>query len=163
MGLFSKIKGWLNIGGVKLSILEVIQPISEKIGSVHGSFQLTSKTDRKVKKYTYRFLVIETKGRGEDKEVKEEVIAETSQAVEVPVGTNQVIKVEFEIPYNMEGLADRMSQKGGLMGAMGKMAKLASKVGEKGIKDYFVEVAADVEGTPVDAVDKMPVRVAVAV
>lgn len=160
MGFFSKIKGWLNIGGVTVSNLEIMQPIVGKEGTVQGSFQMTSKTDRKVLKYTYRFKVMETKGKGDEKKVSEETIAEVSLPVEVMVTAGQTIDVEFEIPYNMKGLADKMSAKGGVLGAMGKMAKLAGKVGgESSIRDYFVEVAADIEGTPVDATASKPVRV----
>jgi hypothetical protein len=162
MGLISKIKGWLNIGGVKASILEVQHPITTKVGTVTGTFEMTSKSPRKVKKYTYRFLVLETKGTGEDKEVKEETIAEVSLPVDVSINAGQSIKVDFEIPYDMLGLADKMAAKGGVMGAMGKMAKFAAKVGgEKVIRDYSIEVACDVEGTPVDATSKYPIRVAV--
>ena len=38
------------------------------------------------------------------------------------------------------------------------MSKLAGKLGDKGIKDYFVEVECDVVGTALDPSDRMPVR-----
>ena len=76
------------------------------------------------------------------------------------LGGPRMAQAGATLRYDMQGLADRMAQKGGVLGAMGKMAKFAGKVaGEKVIKDYFVEVAADVEGTPVDATSSMPVRV----
>ncbi len=162
MGWWSKIKGWLNIGGVKVSILEV-QPVVDKAGAVRGSFQMLSKTDRKVKKVVYKFFMIETKGTGEDKKVTEETIAESTQEVAYEVKAGQPMKLDFELQYDMGGFLDRMSQKGGVMGAMGKMAKfVASATAEKGIRDYFVQVTCDVEGTALDPSDKTPVRVSAA-
>jgi hypothetical protein len=158
MGFMNKIKGWLNIGGPKVSIVEVEQPITGKSGVIQGRAKVTSKREAKLKKYTLKFIVEETKGKGEDKETNSTVIAEHTVPVDVTIPADGTHEIDIAILYDGEGLADRLAQKGGLLGAVGKASKFAGKFGEKGIKDYYVVVEVDVVGTALDPSDKMPVR-----
>src|SRR5947209_3497085 len=78
MGLLSTVKGWLNIGGVKVR-MEGVNPMVSKSGNqLTGRLVLTSKSDKRVNKVDYKFVLSKTTGRGEDKETKEYIIGSSS-------------------------------------------------------------------------------------
>ncbi|MEX0701052.1 MAG: hypothetical protein WD069_03065 [Planctomycetales bacterium] len=159
MGLWSKIKGWLNIGGAKVSIVHVEEPITAKVGAIAVKFNLASKNESKINSITCRLIAEETKGKGEDKETNKTTLAEEkfTEARTVMPGSNDTIDLQFG--YNLESLSDKLAKKGGVLGAVGKVGAFTSKFSEKGIIDYYVEVECDVEGTPFDPSDRVPVRV----
>ena len=161
MGFMDKVKGWLNIGGPKVSIVDIEQPIDGKAGAVKGRFSITTKRTAKVVGCTQTFYVIETTGRGEEKKEVRTVIAERKESAVMELQADSTTEGTIHIEYNTTGMLDNLADKGGMLGALGKVGKFASGMGEKGIKDYFVEVACDVEGTPLDPADKMMVRAAI--
>lgn len=158
MGFFDKIKGWLNIGGPKISILEIEQPISGKFGVVSGRARVVSKREAKLKQFTARFVMEETKGKGEEKTTETTVIAEQTMALDVTLNPEEPFDLDIHISYDVSTLSERLAEKGGLLGAVGKVGKIAGKLGEKGIMDYHIEAAVDVVGTALDPSDKMAVR-----
>ena len=75
MGFMDTVKGWFNIGGVKVR-LEGIDKVVEKNGTnIKGKVYLTSKSDKTVLKMTYKFIMERSSGRGDEKETEEKVIA----------------------------------------------------------------------------------------
>lgn len=161
MGFMDKIKGWLNIGGPKVSILEVIQPITGKSGVVTGRFSITTKRAAKLAKCTQKFFLVETKGKGEEKTEETTVIAEVTMDMNADLAAEATAEHSISIAYDTTGMLDKLAGKGGMMGALGKVGKFAAGLGEKGIRDYFVEVTCDVVGTPLDPSDKMMVRASI--
>lgn len=162
MGFMDKVKGFLNIGGPKVSIVEVTQPITGKAGTVVGRASIVSKRQAKVVKFTQKFFVETTTGKGEEKTTETTSIAEANLDLQIELQPNVAHELAIHIPYDTTTLTDKMAGKGGMLGALGKAAQFAGKFAEKGIQDYFVEVTADVVGTPLDPSDKVPVRAVLA-
>ena len=112
------------------------QPISGKVGTIIGSAEVTSKSEATITSVTFRFIVEETKGKGEEKETESETIAEETAKDEIVVAAGGIHQIAINLDYDTTGLADKLASKGGVMGAVGKMGKLAGKLGA-GVKDYF--------------------------
>jgi hypothetical protein len=139
MGLLSTVKGWLNIGGVKVK-MEGVNPMVPKSGNqLTGRLVLMSKSDKHVNKVDYKFVLSKTTGRGEDKETKEYIIGSSSynQPFDIKAGESKTL--EFSIPYSIERTLKDM---GGVLGAVGKLGAFA--VGEK--LEYQVIAKCSVKG-----------------
>lgn len=158
MGFLDKAKSFLNVGGPKVSIIEINQPITGVFGVVSGTAKVTSKRPAKIAKLTQKFIRVTTKGTGDEKEIETTIIAENEQLLDISVSETDPCDLPIHISYDSSTIADRMADKGGVMGALGKMGKFASGLQAKGIEDFFVEVGVDVVGTPLDPTDKIPVR-----
>jgi len=139
MGLWSTIKGWLNIGGVKIKIENMNQRISRGGSQITGQAVLTSKSDKKVRKMVYKFLLKRTSGSGAEKKTKEFNIAQSvvDQPFEIKPGETKT--QDFTITYALE---KSLKDLGGVLGAIGKIGAFAAK--EK--DEYYVVAEADVEG-----------------
>lgn len=160
MGFMDKVKGFLNIGGPKIAIKEIEQPITGKFGVVTGTAVFTTKRAARIVKFTQKFLKETTTGTGDEKKTETTVIAMTENELDVDLVENESIEWPIHISYDSSTLTERMAESGGMLGAIGKAGQFAGKFSEKGLVDYFVEIAADVVGTPIDPSDKAPVRAA---
>src|SRR5262249_43728324 len=102
MGLFSTIKNWLNIGGVKVKMEGVNQMVSKSGSQITGRLVLTSKNDKHVQKVDYNFYLEKTTGRGDDKETKEYVIGSSShnQPFDIKAGEASTLDSTFPTPSN---------------------------------------------------------------
>jgi len=158
MGFLDKVKGFLNVGGPKVAILEINQPITGKFGVVSGTAKVTSKRPAKIVKFTQKFVRVTTKGTGDEKQVETTIVAENEQSLDIEVKETDPCDLPIHISYDSSTIADRMADKGGMMGALGKVGQFASGLQDKGIEDFFVEVTVDVVGTPLDPTAKMQVR-----
>jgi hypothetical protein len=158
MGFLDKVKGFLNVGGPKVAILEINQPITGKFGVVSGTAKVTSKRTAKIVKFTQKFVRVTTKGTGDEKQVETMIVAENEQSLDIEVKETDPCDLPIHISYDSSTIADRMAGKGGVMGALGKVGQFTSGLQDKGIEDFFVEVAVDVVGTPLDPTAKMQVR-----
>lgn len=150
MGFLDTVKGWLNIGGVKVKLLEVNPRVSRSGSQITGKVLLTSKGDKHVLKLVYKFSMQKTTGRGEDKKTKEFTLAQTVWNEPFDVKTGESKTLEFAIPYSLE---KSLKDQSGVLGAVGKFGAFA--VGEK--EEYFVVAECDVKGTALDPSDKVEV------
>lgn len=166
MGLWSKIKGALNIGGVSVQILQVENPFPEQDPAMQGKFLLSTKTDATVLSTRVEFYAEETKTEGEEETTEKTVFGsmDTTNYVyddqypfDLKAGESKEISF-FIVNVDVAGYVGRLAQKGGVLGAVGKMAQLAGKLTQGEVK-YFVEVTADVKGTPFDPTDKIEIKV----
>jgi sporulation-control protein spo0M len=152
MGLWDTIKGWFNIGGVKVKLQDVPSTVSKSGNEVTGKVVLTSKSDKQVLKMTYKLILEKTTGRGDDKETKEISLGQSTCEEAFEIKKDETKTFDFAIPYSIEkGLQDM----GGVLGAVGKLGAFAS--GEK--LEYYVVAECDVKGTPFDPTDKVEVQV----
>jgi hypothetical protein len=158
MGFFDKVKGFLNVGGPKVAILQIDQPISGKFGVVSGTAKVTTTRPAKIAKFTQKFVRVTTTGTGDEKQVETTIIAENEQLLDIEVKDTDPCDLSIHISYDASTISDRMAKKGGVMGAIGKVGQFTSGLQPKGIEDYFVEVGVDVVGTPLDPTDKQAVR-----
>ncbi len=166
MGLWSKIKGWLNIGGVSVKIVEVENPFPEEDSALQGTFRLTTKSDKTILSTQVEFFAEETKKEGEEETTEKTVfssqntanqIVQTDYPFELKAGESKDIFFML-MDIDLGGFVGRLAKKGGVIGAVGKMAKFAGKLDDGEIK-YYVEVTADVQGTPFDPTDKVEIKV----
>lgn len=168
MGLWSKIKGWLNIGGVSVKITQVEDPFPEGDTLMKGKYVLTTKTTRTILSTTCEFYMERTT---KDKEGKDQVsrtslgkqsskdyMVNDAYPFELAEGETKELDI-FIHDVDIGGITGRMAKSGGMMGMLGKAAQFAGSLGDQGIVRYYVEVSADVKGTPLDPSDKREIRV----
>jgi sporulation-control protein spo0M len=152
MGFLDKIKGWLNIGGVKVQI-EGVNPMVSKAGNaLTGKAVLTSKSDKQVVKLAYKFVLKKTTGRGDEKKTKEFILGQSSGAAPFEIKAGETKTFDFSIPYSIE---QSLKDMGGVLGTVGKLAAFAAK--EK--MEYFVIAKCDVKGTALSPKAELEVEV----
>jgi hypothetical protein len=139
MGLWTTIKGWLNIGGVKLELQDVPTQVSRAGNTITGKVILTTKSDKQVQKVLYKFLRRRTSGQGNEKETKDTVLAQNAvnESFELKPGDRK--SMDLRIDYS---LAQELKDMGGVLGGIGKIGAFAS--GEK--DEYFIIAEASVKG-----------------
>ncbi len=152
MGLWSTIKGWLNIGGVKVEI-EGVNPMVPRGGNeVTGKVRLTSKSEKEVQKITYKLLLRKSTGRGAEHKTRDFILGQSSYNQPFTIKAGETKEFEFDIPYSVDrGLKDM----GGVLGAVGKVAAFATA--EK--LEYMVLVECSVKGTALSPWNKVNVQI----
>ncbi len=152
MGLWSTIKGWLNIGGVKVMLQSVPTQVSRSGNELNGQLQLSSKSEKHVLKIEYKLVEEEVSGRGDDKETKEQLLGRSTMSDSFDIKADENKTLDFSISY---AVPERLADKGGVMGSVGKLGAFAS--GQK--LKYFVVAECDVKGTPLDPSDRVEVTI----
>ncbi len=152
MGLLNTVKGWLNIGGVKVEIQDVNPMVPRNGSTITGRAVLTSKSDREVQKVVYKFLLRKTSGRGNERKTRDFILGQSSNNEPFFIKADETKELDFTIPYSVEkGLKDM----GGVLGTVGKVAAFAT--GEK--LEYLVIVEAHVKGTALNPWNKVDVEI----
>ena len=151
MSFWDTVKGWLNIGGVKVKFDGLNKTIRKSEFKINSKVNLTTKSDKTVNKMVYKFLLKKTTGTGDQKKTKEFVIAQSIQpGFDLKANENKTL--DMELTYNLEkSLADM----GGVLGAIGKVGSFLSTDKE----EYFVVAQADVKGEAVSPSDWVAVKV----
>jgi hypothetical protein len=152
MGLFDTIKGWFNIGGVKVKLKEVPTSISKSGGDISGTLELLAKGDKHVLKVTCRLVETETTGSGEDKEEKENTLGELVMNDEFDIKKEEVKTLDFTLNSQ---IPERLQDKGGVLGTVGKIGAFASSTKI----EYHIVAICDVKGTAFDPSAKAKVNV----
>lgn len=154
MGFLNTVKGWLNIGGVKVKLQGVSQRVSRSGNLIDGSVLLTSKGDKVVLKLTYQFVMKLTKPKSgsttNEKETTEHVVAETIHDESFEMKEGETKTVPFVINYRLE---QRLQDRGGFLGAVGALGALVGGQEE----EYLVRAMCDVKGTVLDPGDSLAV------
>lgn len=152
MGLWNTIKGWLNIGGVKVEI-EGVNPMVPRNGNeVTGKVLLTSKSDKEVQKITYKLLLRKSTGRGQDRKTQDFILGQSAYNEPFTIKAGETKTFDFTIPYSVsKGLKDM----GGALGAVGKVAAFATA--EK--LEYMVLAECSVKGTALSPWNKVAVQI----
>src|SRR3954447_1464481 len=71
MGLWTKVKGWLNIGGVKVLLWKYTEPLSRKNPVINGAVLLKTKSDKTVTALEVKVVEEYTCTKGEGDKRKE--------------------------------------------------------------------------------------------
>lgn len=155
MSFFTKVKNFLGIGGVKVS-LQVPGQISKEEKVVQGKVNLTAKSDQHL--LSFKVILFEefTSGRGDDEKTRRFELGEYKVDLneEMQAGTDKTIA--FELPFKiLKSSNEELSEKGGMLGGLGKLAKFADN--EKSA--YFIEAEVDVKGTALDPSDRKEVAI----
>ena len=150
-GCWNAVKGWLNIGGVKVQF-EGVSPNVPKHGTaIAGKVVLKTRTDRHVTGVHYKLMMKRSKGKGEDKETKEKVLGQTSQALARDLHAGESLTLDFRLPYAFERDFKDM---GGVVGGIGKLAAFA--MSEK--DEFFLIAEAEVPGAIFEPSAKLKVK-----
>lgn len=154
MGMFSKIKSKLGIGGVKIQI-EAPSQISKDGGQVKGQFKLTTKSDQEIKSMEVNFIERYTTGRGDDADTKDFTLGSQKYDGTLEIKAGETQNHEFEFPFELlKSSNDELKEKGGAMGAIGSLGKFTK--GEK--SEYLIEVNIDVKAAALDPTEEMDVK-----
>lgn len=144
-------KGWLNIGGVKVSFVDVSPTVPKSGNLLVGKVQLKSKTEQHVVGVHYKLFRQRSKGSKEDKETKEQILGETSLPLGKDLQAGESLSLDFRLPYTY---ARDLKDMGGVLGGVGKLA--AFTTGEK--DEYFLLAEAEVPGTLFEPSAKLKVQ-----
>jgi sporulation-control protein spo0M len=153
MGFMDTVKGWFNIGGVKVRLDLPSNTIAKSGNQIVGKVHLAAKNDKQVLKLTFKLLQEITTGSGDKKETKENILGELRVAETFDLKAGETKAVEFTMGYS---IPETLKDKGGMLGAVGKLGAFAT--GEK--IAYYVSADCDVKGTALDPGDKVQVVVA---
>ncbi len=139
MGLWSTIKGWLNIGGVKVKIEDVEPTIHLGANQIAGRAVLTSKGDKDVVNVTCK-VVYERKYKKDGEERTETTTLGETCLEGFSLKAGETRQIPFAVDYQLD---EQLQHKAGMMGAVGKLGAFAS-----GSKDFYsLVVACKVKGT----------------
>ena len=78
MGMWSTIKGWFNIGGVKVKIQDLVPRVSRSGNTLNAKVALTTKTDKQILKVKYLFLWRKTTGKDAEKKTEQQIYGQSS-------------------------------------------------------------------------------------
>ena len=164
MGIFDKVKGFLNVGGVTVKITKVENPFTAGDTAMSGDFRLTSDSDRTVLSTSARFYKKITTKDKDGKNVVNNVtlgscstkdyLANDEYPFEIAKGETKdlsFLMINVDCPPSLAAA-------GGVTGAIGKMAAFASSFSGERI-EFYVEVSADVKGTPFDPSDTVQIQI----
>ncbi|HTN74125.1 MAG TPA: hypothetical protein VL096_02720 [Pirellulaceae bacterium] len=163
MGFFDKVKGFLNVGGVTVKILQVENPFPAGDSCMKGTFVLTSDSDRTVLSTAAKFYKKTTKKEDGKETTETDTLGSCSTKDymfndEYPFEIAKGERKELSFIMINVDCPPSLAAQSGVVGAIGKLAAFASNMsGEK--TEFFVEVTADVKGTPFDPSDTIPVQV----
>ena len=163
MGLLSTIKGWLNIGGVKILLWKYTEPLSRSNPVIEGSVLLKTKSDKMVTSLEVKVVEEITEEEEEDGEKKKVTTTNVlgsykfpdrepglGYPLELKAGQNQ------EQPFIVHvALTDRLRDHIGVLGGLGKLAAFAS--GEK--VEYYLVAEAKVKGAAFNTTAKEKLKV----
>ncbi len=160
MGLWSTIKGWLNIGGVDVKLWKYSEPLKRSNPVITGAVLLKTKSEKTVLSLEVKVVEEVTTGSGEDKKTVTNILGK----YKVPdmgkgLGYPLVLKPgeNKEEPFTLNvALTQRLQDYGGVVGGLGKLAAFAS--GET--VEFYLMATADVQGTPFDPTHKVKLSIA---
>lgn len=150
MGIFSKIKGWLNIGGVSVKLEGINPEVYAGMVLLEGKVCISSKSDREVLSVT-RQIVQECRYQDEDDETQTEieVLGESDPVEPFTIAAGETRELEFEVLGNIDAALEHRK---GAIGALGKL------MGD-GSNSWYAYVKVDVKGTALDPKDKIKLKV----
>jgi hypothetical protein len=163
MGLLSTVKGWLNIGGVKVILFKYTEPLSKANPVITGTVLLKTKSDKTVNglevKVIEEHTTTEGSGENKTKETETTVLGSVKFPQHDPgVGYPLEMKAgtDKEQPFTVNvRLNTRLQNFSGVVGGLGKLAAFA--VGDK--VEYFLVAEASVKGAAFATTAKQKLKI----
>ena len=163
MGLLSTIKGWLNIGGVKVLLWKYSEPLSRANPVISGAVLLKTKSDKTVTALEVKVIEEVTEEEEEDGEKKKVTTTNVLGSMKFPAhdaGLGYPLELKagqdqeqtFTLHVDIE---ERLQDRKGVLGGIGKLAAFGS--GEK--TAYFIVAEATVTGAAFNATAKEKLKV----
>ena len=98
--MFGKVKKWLGIEGVKVSI-DVADVFNEKDGVIKGKLLFHSLQEAEVEQVNVRLIEKYTRGRRKQKLVDEYTLGVITLSEKFIIKPEESMEMEFELPYNL--------------------------------------------------------------
>ena len=145
-GTFNAVKGWFNIGGVKVKFAQFDPNVPKTGTALNLAIELTAKSDKHINAVHVRLIKEQTKKKEDEKETKEGVLGETSQAValDLKAGETKVLNIQLPYTYKKSLKESAVGMAGG--GLMGSMASMAADLATGTKEQYLLVAEADVDG-----------------
>jgi hypothetical protein len=141
--MIKRVKKWLGIEGVKIE-LKIPEKVKADAGVIDGKLKFTSLNDQIVREIRLRLIEKYSRGRKKNKLTDEYTLGEILIKEDVEVLANQVIEVDFELPFVLsKSEMDLLQEQNFLTRGLVKLAKSIRAV--KSV--YRVEAEAKVKGT----------------
>jgi hypothetical protein len=159
MGLWGTIKGWLNIGGVKVLLWKYSEPLRKSNPVITGAVLLKTRSPKTVLSMEVRLIEEHTTGKGEERKTETTVLGRYKVPESGPgLGYPLELKPgeDREEPFTMNvAIPQRLRDQKGVVGSVSKVGAFLSndKV------EYFLVAEADVKGTPFDPTHKVPMSI----
>lgn len=150
MSFFSKIKNWLGIGGVKLT-LHIPPSVPRSAGVINGKISLSSKSVQEVTQVSVKIEENWSTGSKEE-EVKKTFLLGEVVLISLPftIKTGENKDIDFELPFStINSDNDNMKEQGGGYALMGKLNSMLDNERSK----YVVTGKADVKSAVLDPLD----------
>lgn len=149
MAFLNKVKGFLNIGGVKVKLTDYENPFPIGDTGYKGKFEFTSKSDRKVLSSTVRLYAEYNRKDKDGNNITEKI----EIAKETDDGSDEVYGRSFQYPVEIkEGETIKDAFCLILNSSIKDVLEKNNLLNRKGV-DINIEVDLDVEGTPLDPCD----------
>jgi hypothetical protein len=163
MGLLSTIKGWLNIGGVKVLLWKYTEPLSRANPVITGAVLLKAKGDKTVTSLEVKVIEEVTEEEEEDGEKKKVTTTNVLGSMKFPdhdagLGYPLDLKAghDQEQTFTIHvAIEERLQDRKGVLGGIGKLAAFGS--GEKTV--YFIVAEANVKGAAFKTTAKEKLKV----
>ena len=159
MGILDKVKGALNIGGVKVEVTRVEDdfPITDTV--MKGRYVLTSGADHEVLSVTAS-VVAEMKEKYQEDEDGPDSPYEIIMGEDTDDSDNEVIGRDFQFPYQIKK-GETLEDSYNILLDDSPEEILKEKDAKVKHYDFFVVVEADVKGTPLDPEGKKKFKIIV--
>ncbi len=150
MGLWDTIKGWFNIGGVKVLLWKYTEPLSKSNPVITGAVLLKSKSPKTVTNLEVKVVEEYTKTEGEGDQKRTWTDTTVMGTVKFPdrdpgigypleLTANENKEQPFTLPV---AITNRLQNASGVLGGIGKFAAFVAK--EK--VEYYLIAEAKVKG-----------------
>ncbi len=143
--MFGKVKRWLNIEGIKLTI-ECPDYLDVKSGQLDGQIRLVSMEDHQIDLLQIRLIEIYRRGRGKSKRIDEYLLSESNLDKVIIIKSQEETTISFTLTLNrIKSKMESFSDSNALTKILASGAHLL-----KGVRsDFKLEVTARVPGIAV--------------
>lgn len=153
MSFFAKIKQFLGIGTVKVTI-KAPGTFNTDDGKIDGTLNLVAKSDQIVESLVIRLDEEFTTGRGDDKKTKTYEIGKMQlPGFEMKAGETKDVPFSLQFSYTKTA-TEALSEKGGVLGGIGKLGSMVSS--DK--SEFKLWATCDVKGASLDPNDFIEIK-----
>jgi len=155
MGLWDKVKGWLNIGGVKVLLWKYSEPLRRSDPVITGAVLLKTKSPRTVLSVEVRLVEEHTYKKDELTKTDTTVLG-TVRFPDGDSGIGYPLEMkpgeDCEQPFTLRvAMVDRLRNRSGVLGTA---ARVGAFLSQDRVEHYLI-AEADVQGTPLDPTHKV--------
>ena len=152
--MFGRVKKWLGIEGVKLTI-EVPEEIDKSSGEVQGKLRFESMNQQTVSWFKVAMIEKYTRGKRKDKRIDEYEMGTIEKHQSFQVLPEQSIEVNFTLPFTVyQSEIDELEDRNLFTRGFAKAAKFF-----RGAKsEYRLEAEAKVKGVALNPFDKKEIN-----